>query len=502
MITYIHNKGVRSADKKREGVRDLRWVFNKEVIMSEVALQASISNVEAKGEKASPVLYAGYGLGEVGCQMSWYMVNNYLMLFYTDVVGLAASAISLIMLIARIWDAINDPMMGNIADRTHTKWGKFRPYLFMAPPVLAVFNILTFTVFPVEGFAKILLCFLAYVGTGMAYTACSIAYQALQNVIAVDSQVRMNLATARGIGSSVIGIIMSAVAMPMILHFSGSDVANAHGFFVTTVIISIAMVPIFWLCGILCKEKYTEQLHVKANTEKLGLIESFREIVKNDQLLMVVLSAILGTICVSGRMGLLTYYIIYVVGDYRVIAQVFTVMTVAQLIGNLFIPWGTKTFTKKGYLIILQVIMCIGFLLMYINPTSNRLYLLGVSAICGLCNSAASICYGLVGDSIEYGAWKLGRRQEGVAASMLSFGVKVATALCGSAGVLLLAAAGYVAGAEQTVAAKAGINVVVNLIPLVLGLISIVPMFWYRLTPEKISEIRSDLDAGKHAYDK
>lgn len=83
----------------------------------------------------------------------------------------------MIMLIARVWDAVNDPMMGSIADRTNTKWGKFRPYLFLAPPFLAVFNILTFTVFPVEGAAKVLLCLICYIGTGMAYTACSIAYQ-------------------------------------------------------------------------------------------------------------------------------------------------------------------------------------------------------------------------------------------------------------------------------------------------------------------------------------
>lgn len=76
-------------------------------------------------EKTSPKLAFSYSLGEVGCQMSWYMVNSYLMLFYTDIVGLAAGAISMIMLIARVWDAINDPMMGNICDRTNTKWGKF-----------------------------------------------------------------------------------------------------------------------------------------------------------------------------------------------------------------------------------------------------------------------------------------------------------------------------------------------------------------------------------------
>ena len=346
------------------------------------------------------------------------------------------------------------------------------------------------------------LCLITYVGAGMAYTACSIAYQALQNVIAIDSQVRMNLATARGIGSSVVGIILSACAMPMILHFSGAEVANAHGYFVTTVILSLIMIPVFWICGAGCKETYAQQLHSNPQQEKLGFFGSLKEVVKNDQLLMVVLATVLGTICVSGRMGMLTYYIIYVVGDYTVIAMVFTVMTIAQLVGTVFIPWGTKLMTKKGYLIFLNVVMCIGFLLMFINPTDNKPYLLGVSFLCGLCNSSASVCPGMVSDAIEYGDWKLGRRQEGIAASMLSFGVKLSTAISGSAGVLLLAATGYVAGADQTAAAKQGINIVVNMVPFVIGLLSCVPLLFYKLTPKKVEEIRADLDAGKHAYDK
>ena len=99
-------------------------------------------------EKTSPKLAFGYGMGEVANQMSWYMINNYLTLFYTDVVTISANAISLIMLIARVWDAVNDPIMGSICDKTNTRWGKFRPYLFFAPPFLAIFNVLTFTVWP------------------------------------------------------------------------------------------------------------------------------------------------------------------------------------------------------------------------------------------------------------------------------------------------------------------------------------------------------------------
>lgn len=475
--------------------------------MSDVTLSSATVGVKTEEKKfrTDPKLAVGYAFGEVGCQMSWYMINNFLTLFYRDIVGLAATAISLIMVIARVWDAVNDPMMGSIADRTNSRWGRFRPYLYFAPPFLAIFNVLTFTVWPMQGALKVLVCLLCYVGTGMAYTACSIAYQALQNVIAVDSRQRMLLATSRNIGSSIIGIALSVFATPALLFFSqpGAEAADAQGYFRFSIVMAVIMIIPFWICAVICKEKYTDVLHAnKGNTEKLGFLASLREIAKNDQLLMVVLAAVLGTICVSGRMGLLTFYIIYVVGDFRHIATFFTVMTVAQLIGSLLLPWGTNKFSKKGYLIILQMVMNAGFLLMFLLPNAGIPVLLGISFVCGLCNSASGICYGLVGDSLEYGDWKLGRRQEGVAASMLSFGVKIATALCGAVGILLLDAVGYVPNAEQTEAARQGINAVVNLLPFVLGLISLVPMLFYKLTPEKVEEIRTDLENGRHAYDK
>ncbi len=107
-----------------------------------------------------------YSIGFGGTNVVWYMINNYLMLFYTDVVSLSAGVISTILLIARIWDAINDPMMGAIVDRTHSRWGKFKPYIVMGAPFLAIFNILTFTVWPLEGTTKAVVCLLAYIGVG------------------------------------------------------------------------------------------------------------------------------------------------------------------------------------------------------------------------------------------------------------------------------------------------------------------------------------------------
>ena len=106
----------------------------------------------------------------------------------------------------------------------------------------------------------------------------------------------------------------------------------------------------------------------------------------------------------------------------------------------------------------------------------------------------------MVGDSLEYGDWKLGKRQEGLAASMLSFGVKLATAICAPV-VLLLEAVGYVSNVEQAASTKMGINFMVNMLPAIIAIISCIPLIFYKLSDKRVSEIRSDLEAGKHAWD-
>lgn len=454
----------------------------------------------AAREKTSFKLGFFYSFGEVGCQLSWYMVNTYLMLFYTDIIGLTAGAISMIMLIARVWDAINDPLMGMVADRTRTRWGKFRPYITIAPGFLAIFNILTFTVFPVEGIAKIVLCLVCYIGVGMSYTAISVSYGSLVNLIAKDSQVRMNYVSARAIGSSIIQMILSATVMPLILTFGRSDTANAQGYFWTTVLCSIVMLPCFWLCAWKCKETVVTVNNY--SHEKKPMLRSLKIMVKNKMLMITVFCVLMGTIGVMGRMSMLSYYVIYVVGSYTMIAPMFTVMTFTSFIGCLCLPFGTKLFGKRNYLIILNVIMIAGFIMMYLMPANNIFVILGISAVIGFTNSCSNICTGMLTDCVEYGDWKYGVREEGLTFSCLGFGVKLASAVAGSACVLLLAATGYVPNAEQTEAAKNGINAVVNLIPAACIALSIIPLFFYKLDAKmvaKISEELAERDAKKLA---
>lgn len=449
-----------------------------------------------KAERTNWVTGGFYAMGEVGCQLSWYMINTYLTIFYTDIVGLSASAISLIFLVARIWDAVNDPMMGVVCDKTRTRFGKFRPYIMFSPIFLAIFNILTFTLFPLQGVMKVLVCMICYIGAGMAYTALCIPYQGLLNLVARGSQVRMDYASCRAIGKGTISMILSAVAMPLILYFGHSKVPNAQGYFLTTVLFSLLLIPCCLLCAWKCKE--TVVIPTEENKKPAPIREALPLIVKNKNIMITVFSTFAGAIGCMARMSMLAYYVLYVVGDPRMIAPIFTTMTVCQLLGNLALSWGTRKFTKKGFMLITTFTQVVALVMLFLVPAGNTPFLLAISAVIGLTMANENIAPGMMCDSIEYGDWKYGVREVGLTFSLVSFSVKLATAVTGIVTVSLLAAIGYVPNQEQTSAVKTGINALVNLFPAVLIAISGISVLFYDLTPKKMEQIYADLDARKN----
>lgn len=228
--------------------------------------------------------------------------------------------------------------------------------------------------------------------------------------------------------------------------------------------------------------------------EKEPVFQSLKKMCKNKMLLITVFNVFTGAIAIMCRMSMLTYYVIYVVGSFTMIAPIFTTMTITELIGCTALPFGTKKFGKRNWLLFLNVIMVAGFVIMFAVPANNNAFLIIISAVIGFGNSAANVSTGMLSDCIEYGDWKYGIRQEGLTYSYMSFGVKLATAVGGSATVLLLAASGFVPNAEQTEAAKMGINAVVNLAPAVCIIISMIPLFWYKLDKKMMDQIRVELD--------
>lgn len=443
-----------------------------------------------------------YSIGSSGANVSFYMINNYLMLFYTDIVTLSAAAISAIMLVARIWDAINDPMMGVIEDRTRTRWGKFRPWLMIGPPFLAIFNLLTFTAFPLQGMTKVVVCGICYIGAGMAYTVVQVAVNGLVNRITNDPQSKMNVIAIAQIANQIGQVIIAAVLMPIILHFSaGGEVADGHGYFMGTLFVCIVTIPMIWFAAWKCREVSVDEPVVAQKKEKKPLSESFKLVIKNDQLVFSVLSTFLACVGIIGRYAVLSYYVIYVVGSYTLISPVFSLMSFAQMLGNVPLPYLTKKFGKIRVYVAANFISaaCL-ILLFFLSKAPNNAVIIVMSGIIGFLGASGSISYSFTCDAVEYGDWKFGIRDDGLAFSIMSFGVKLSQALTGAIAAPVLVAMGYVANQTQSPATVNGINALVNLAPAAMLIIAMLPViFKYRLDEKTMEKITAELTQRRSA---
>ena len=384
---------------------------------------------------ASKLAVICYGFGDLASQFVWTFVGSYLTIYYTDIVGLAPAIVSVIMMGARIWDAINDPMMGAIAERTRSKFGRFRPYIAFGCPFLAIFAVLTFTnPFGGGSAAGAIWAAVTYIIAGMLYTLVNIPYAALSGVMTEDANQRNKINTSRNIGMNLGMVIVNALSAGLALRFSGegAEVANGHGYMMTAFM---------------------------------------------------------------GRIAVTSYYVIYCLGSFTMIALIMTIPSLGGIIGSFFVPFFAKRFGKRAVLMGSMLIQAVGLLVIYFAPFDNITMVLVGCWIFGLFNVGFPMTLSMVADSVDYMELKTGIRTDGTAYATYGLATKVGNAIGGSIGVLLLAAFGYVANAEQTVEAMNGINIVVNLIPAILFILGAAACLLWDMSDKDADEIREKLKA-------
>lgn len=423
-------------------------------------------------ERIGAIEKAGYCSIEVGNQFSWTMISTYLSVFYTDVVGLAPAIVSIILLIARIWDGFNDPMMGAIAEKTNTKWGKYRPYLIFGAPFVALFSILTFTKTGASGGMAVIYAAITYILCGMAYTAVCITQGSLVNVMTRDLHTRVQLNSLRQMGNGITGLIISAIAMPLILFFGNNSTSNPRGYFITTLLFSIFGAACVMFGGLTCKERVTKEKGVKAP----GIGESFGYVIRNRNVLLLVLAGIFTAGAVLGRMGLLSYYFIYYIKVPSMMAPVMIVYNVCVIIAQLFVPALIKKVGKKMGCMIAYIVQAAGLVIIFIAGTNSVAMIYVGSVILGLGQITPSILNSIAGDIVDHEEVHTGNRSDGIVYSMVSLGTKIGVAVGGAISVGLLGAVGFVPNAEQSAMTLQGINILTNvawIVFLALGALSV-----------------------------
>lgn len=443
---------------------------------------------------ASKLAVICYGFGDLASQFVWTFVGSYLTIYYTDIVGLAPAIVSVIMMGARIWDAINDPMMGAIAERTRSKFGRFRPYIAFGCPFLAIFAVLTFTnPFGGGSAAGAIWAAVTYIIAGMLYTLVNIPYAALSGVMTEDANRRNKINTSRNIGMNLGMVIVNALSAGLALRFSGegAEVANGHGYMMTALIYAIISIPLFLIVFATAKEK-VQPMH---GTQAFSFKDTVNNLVRNKYLMIITLIMLLQMTAFMGRIAVTSYYVIYCLGSFTMIALIMTIPSLGGIIGSFFVPFFAKRFGKRAVLMGSMLIQAVGLLVIYFAPFDNITMVLVGCWIFGLFNVGFPMTLSMVADSVDYMELKTGIRTDGTAYATYGLATKVGNAIGGSIGVLLLAAFGYVANAEQTVEAMNGINIVVNLIPAILFILGAAACLLWDMSDKDADEIREKLKA-------
>ncbi|BAK46390.1 hypothetical protein CXIVA_04230 [Clostridium sp. SY8519] len=472
---------------------------------------AYVKHAERKSEenemdnklRASKAAVVCYGFGDLASQFVWTFVGSYLTIFYTDIVGLAPLAVSVIMIVARIWDAVNDPMMGAIAERTKSRWGRFRPYIAFGSPFLAIFSVLTFTnPFGGSSAAGVIWSAVIYIIAGMLYTLTNIPYGAMAAVMSEDSNQRNQINTSRNIGMNAGMAVVNALSPVLLLAFSakGAKVADARGYLMTVIVYAIISIPLFLIVFFTSKEN-VKPLASTMN-RKFSLKETIKNLVTNKYLMIISAIMVVQMTAFMGRIAVCAYWVIYDLGSFTMISVIMTLPTLLGILGSLFVPAIAKKIGKRNVLMGSMAVQVAGLLIMFFAPFDNMPMVIFGDVIFGLFNVGMPMTLSMVADSVDYMEEKTGVRTDGTAYATYGLATKVGNAIGGAAGVVIMAAFGYVANAPQTPAAQRGINITVNLIPAILYIVACLLCLLWKMSDKEADAIRERLQARHAAEDK
>ncbi|MDD6667644.1 MAG: glycoside-pentoside-hexuronide (GPH):cation symporter [Lachnospiraceae bacterium] len=434
-----------------------------------------------------------YGCGDFASNLTNTFIGSYLTIYYTDVVGLTPLIVSVIMLIARIWDAINDPMFGAIAERTNSKKGRFRPYIFYFTPFLALSAVLTFT--KVGGPASAIYAAVTYIAYGMLYTVVNLSYGSLSTVMSTNPEDISQLASWRMMGTNLSSVILSAIS-PIIMHaIAGGEQFTPNSYTITILIFAICQVPLFYFVYANCKEV----VKPVQTGRKITVGESIKSVVTNGPLMLIFAMMAAQMFGFFGRLGTVVYYIIYVLQRPDLISVFMSLPSIMTVIGifltkNFILRIGKKRLIAIGY-----VGAGLTLIALYFVSSTNIGLLIFLHALYGFFCFSFPIPMSMVPEAINYQEDKTGVRADGVAYAAVSLSTKIGNAFGPALALIIMGAFGYVANAKQTATAMTGINLVTNLIFGICYLIALIPLYFYPLDEKKNAEIEASLDKKRAA---
>jgi len=438
----------------------------------------------------------------------------FLTIFYTDIIELTPAAVGTMLLLTRVWDSINDPMMGVICDRTHTRRGKFRPYLLWVAIPFALVGVLTFTKFDFGPTGKLIYAYLTYTLMMMVYTAVNVPYSSLMGVMSPVPAERTTLASFRFIGAFSGGIFVTATAAHLIDFFKNGGATEAQGYQYTIIIYAILAVLFFWLTF-----AWTNERVKPARQEKSSVREDFKDLSKNRPWFIVLGAGVFALIFLSLRDGSMMYYFKYFVKDQELpylglvgwekLASVYMTMWLASnMLGVILAKPVSAVFGKKRTFGVAMLVSAgISLVMFWLQPGQIAL-IFGLNVLVGIsAGIIMPLIWAMYADIADFSEWKTGRRATGLIFSSSSMSQKMGGALGGAITLWILAAYGFQANLDQTQLGLTGIKMTLSIYPALGAAISAVFILGYQLSDKFMLQVAAELEEkrqhqGKEAIQK
>lgn len=424
-----------------------------------------------------------YGLGDMASHIGLDNVIIFLTFYYTDVVGLPAAFVGTMFLLARTADAIIDPAMGYMADRTRSRWGKFRPWMLWLALPFGVSCLLTYAVpQSLDMSGKMIFASVSYTFMMLMYTAINIPYCSMGAVITPDNDERISLQSWRFFLATLGGAMSTFFMMPLAEYLGGAD--KLAGYRWAMAIMASAAVIMFWFCFANTRER------IKAPATHNNYLAELRDLLRNDQWRVVAVLVMTNIGFGVIRLGAMMYFVTYYLGNAAYFMWMLAAHIIGKAAGSLLAKRLTRNANKVqmfGYCSVLAGLLSIG---LFFAPKAVLVLVPLTFIVSTLYQSTTTLMWVMMADVADYGEWRQGKRMVGIIFSTFLAVLKLGMALSGAIVGWTLGFSGYVANAaEQTPLAMHCIVALFTVVPGLLSLGAFITLRWYKLDDHTMQEI-------------
>lgn len=440
----------------------------------------------------------GYGLGDAASSMFWKLFSMYLLYFYTDIFGIDAVAVGTMFLVTRIWDTVNDPIIGLICDRTSSRLGKFRPYILYTAIPFGVFGVLTFTSPELSASGKIIYAYITYTMMMMVYSLINVPYASMLGVISESPKERTILSSFRMIFAFTGSIVALVLIEPLADFFSDSGANPQRGWQMAAAVIAV-MAIIMFFCTFAWTRERVKPIKESHNTLK----EDIGDLLKNRPWWILLGAGVSALIFNSIRDGAAVYYFKYYanVGSLSIFSGALSITTLYLVLGQaaniagilLIAPIANRIGKKRAYLGAMAIAAVFSSMF-YSVSSDNIVAMMALQVVISMCaGSIFPLLWSMYADIADYSELRTGRRATGLIFSSSSMSQKFGWTLGGALTGWLLGYYGFEANAQQTEMAQTGIRLMLSYLPAIGAALSVVLISLYPIGEKELKNIESDL---------